>query len=48
LTEPVDITKASIVELKALAYDEFVNLQVIQRKIEIINQELSKREKDGV
>jgi hypothetical protein len=39
----MDITKASEVELKALAYDEVVKLEQSQTNLRIINQELAKR-----
>jgi len=40
----MDITKLSIEALKAMAYDEFVRVQVSQKNLEIINTEISKRQ----
>jgi hypothetical protein len=42
----MDITTLSAVELKAIAYDEMVRLQLAQQNITAINQELAKREKE--
>lgn len=40
----MDISKLSIESLKAMAYDEFVRVQVSQKNLEIINAEISKRQ----
>jgi len=39
----MDITKISVAELKALAYDSLVQLDAIQKNLQIINAELAKR-----
>lgn len=42
----MDITKLTVVELKALAYDELSKLSNSQENIKLINIEISKREKE--
>jgi hypothetical protein len=37
------ISELSVVELKALAYDQMAQLQQCQNNINVINQELAKR-----
>jgi len=39
----MDLTKQTEVELKALAYDEMVKAQTAQSNVQVINQELAKR-----
>lgn len=41
----MDITKLSITELKALAYDELAKIQVGQANLQAINVEIQKRGK---
>ena len=48
-----DISKMTVEQLKAFAYDQMMLLNQIQNNINIINQELAKREsskevKDGI
>ena len=40
----VDITKMTVEELKALAYDLIVQAQVTQQQITLVQQEIAKRE----
>lgn len=42
----VDIKKLSVIELKALAYDELAKLEVCQLNIRALNQELSLRNQE--
>jgi hypothetical protein len=42
----MDISKLSVEALKAMAYDEFVRVQVSQKNLEIINAEISKRQSE--
>jgi hypothetical protein len=44
----MDITKLSITELKALAYDLFVQAEVNQRNLQAINAEIQKKNKEEV
>lgn len=39
----MDISKLTLVELKALAYDLAVQLQVINQNVSVVNQEIQKR-----
>lgn len=39
----MDITKSTVVELKALAFDELTKMEACQRNLNIINAELVKR-----
>ena len=39
----MDITKMTIEQLKALAYDQMVELNIIQRNINSIENEIAKR-----
>ena len=44
----MDITKLTIEELKALAYDEMIKLNTAQQNIQLIQAEINKRiEKDN-
>lgn len=38
-----DITKMSVTELKALAYDELGKMEVAQKNLQIINVEIAKK-----
>jgi hypothetical protein len=38
----MDITKLSVVELKALAYDELVKVEQSQKNLVLINQQITK------
>lgn len=40
---PVDISKATVDELKALAYDKIIQLQRIQNDISLIEAEISNK-----
>jgi hypothetical protein len=40
----MDITKSTVVELKALAFDELVKIETAQKNVQMLNQELAKRE----
>ena len=42
--EKVDISKLSVTELKALAYDQLGELQQIQRSLQVIDNEIVKRQ----
>ena len=39
----MDITKSTITELKSLAYDSLVELERIQKNLQVINAEITKR-----
>lgn len=41
--EQTNISQLSIIELKALAYDQLTQLEISQQNLKIINQELNKR-----
>ena len=43
----VNISQLSINELKALAYDELVKINVANNNLRVLNQELSKRQQQG-
>lgn len=43
--EQIPLENLSDVELKALAYDHLVQLDICQRNLQLLNQELSKRNK---
>lgn len=43
----MDLTKLSTQELKALAYDQLVEMQRAQNNINLINAEIAKQEKEG-
>jgi hypothetical protein len=42
----MDITQKTIVELKALAFDELRKLEIAQKNLNIINGEIVKREQE--
>lgn len=42
----MDITTLSIVELKALAYDMFAQVQFIQSQLTTVNAEIEKKSKE--
>jgi hypothetical protein len=44
----MDITTKTVVELKALAFDELVKLETAQKNLETLNQELVKRANEKV
>lgn len=44
----INLNALNLIELKALAYDEFLKLNVAQNNLKVINQELSKRQQQGV
>ena len=44
----MDLTKQTDTELKALAYDELTKVQVAQNNVNIINQELARRNEEPV
>jgi hypothetical protein len=41
--EPVDVTKMTVEQLKALAYDTVLDIQRGQNNLQIINGEIEKR-----
>lgn len=41
--QPIELTKLSLTELKALAYDVAAQIESLQRNMQVINQEISKR-----
>lgn len=43
MNETIDIKKLSDIEIKALAYDELVRLELCQNNLKILNQELAVR-----
>lgn len=43
----VNISQLSINELKALAYDELLKINVVNNNLRVLNQELSKRQQQG-
>ena len=44
----ISLSEFSLLELKALAYDEIVKLNIAQNNLRVINQELSNRQQQGV
>ena len=42
------LAELNIVQLKAIAYDEIVKLNVSQNNLRVLNQELSNRQQQGV
>lgn len=44
----ITLAEFSLLELKALAYDEIIKLNVAQNNLRILNQELSNRQQQGV
>jgi len=43
MNEKLDIKNLSIIELKALAYDELMRLELCQNNLRVLNQEISIR-----
>lgn len=43
----MDISNLSVEALKAMAYDEFLRVQVSQKNLEIINAEISVKQKES-
>lgn len=39
----VDITKLTVVEIKALAFDELVKMEIAQKNLQMLNNELIKK-----
>lgn len=46
--KPVTLSDLNIVQLKAIAYDEIVRLNMAQAILQNINRELSTRQQQGV
>jgi hypothetical protein len=44
----ITLAELNIVQLKAIAYDEIVKLNVSQNNLRVLNQELSNRQQQGV
>ena len=44
----ITLADLNIVQLKAIAYDEIVKLNVSQNNLRVLNQELSDRQQQGV
>jgi hypothetical protein len=44
----ITLAELNIVQLKAIAYDEIVKLNISQNNLRFINQELSNRQQRGV
>lgn len=44
----ITLADLNIVQLKAIAYDEIVKLNVSQNNLRVLNQELSNRQQQGV
>jgi hypothetical protein len=44
--DKIDITQMSVEALKALAYDEMAKLQFAQQNLQLINQEISKKQNE--
>ena len=42
----MDLTKMTVIELKAVAYDLFVQLEVTQKNLQLVNQEIAKKSKE--
>lgn len=43
MNQHVDITKLSVTELKAYAYDEVAKVEVAQNNLRVLNAEIAKR-----
>ena len=43
----VNISQLSVNELKALAYDELIKINIANNNLRVLNQELSKRQQQG-
>jgi hypothetical protein len=44
----ITLAELNIVQLKAIAYDEIVKLNISQNNLRVLNQELSNRQQQGV
>ena len=44
----INLTDLSIHEIKALAFDEYVKINISNNNLAVLNQELSKRQQAGV
>lgn len=44
----ITLAELNIVQLKAIAYDEIIKLNVAQNNLRVLNQELSNRQQQGV
>jgi hypothetical protein len=44
----ITLADLNIVQLKAIAYDEYVRLNISQNNLRVINQELFNRQQQGV
>jgi hypothetical protein len=44
----IALAELNIVQLKAIAYDEIIKLNISQNNLRFINQELSNRQQQGV
>jgi len=44
----ITLAELNIVQLKAIAYDEIIKLNISQNNLRFINQELSNRQQQGV
>ena len=44
----ITLADLNIVQLKAIAYDEYIRLNVSQNNLRVINQELFNRQQQGV
>ena len=44
----ITLADLNIVQLKAIAYDEIIKLNVSQNNLRVLNQELSNRQQQGV
>jgi len=44
----ITLSDLNLVQLKAIAYDEIVKLNVSQNNLRVLNQELSNRQQQGV
>ena len=44
----ITLADLNIVQLKAIAYDEYIKLNVSQNTLRVINQELFNRQQQGV
>ena len=44
----ITLADLNIVQLKAIAYDEIVKLNVSQNNLRVLNQDLSNRQQQGV
>jgi hypothetical protein len=44
----ITLADLNIVQLKAIAYDEYIRLNISQNNLRVINQELFNRQQQGV